>query len=104
MITPTRFIKILLPLFILIALSFFYNIHELLGLDSYVKSILDNYDASFGAPATESSPKLKGGKKSFKLDDLRKVHRPDHGTFFFGPTSDEVRIPEEFVFDPADDW
>ena len=104
----TRFIKILLPLFALIALSFFSNIHELVDLDGYAKSIKSSYDASFGAPPVDApgleSPGLKGSKKSFRLDDIKKVHRPDHGTFFFGPTSADIKIPEEHVIDVAADW
>lgn len=72
-----------------------------------MKSVRDTYDSSFGAPGssggndgTVASPV----NAEMELDEMEKVHRPDHGTFFFGSRSDEIGIPEEFVFEPGDDW
>lgn len=101
--TTTRFLKIILPFVALIASSYLFNIRELVDIEEYTNSIKSSYDASFGVPRVES-PGLKGSKMSFRLDDMRKVHRPDHGTFFFGPTSVDIKIPDEHAIDIAADW
>jgi hypothetical protein len=103
-----RFYRILLPLFLLIILSLFYNVYELDYLKDYMASMKKTYDLSFDVPLTggglKGSVKASGDVIGRSLDEMKKIHRPDHGTFFFGPTSLDVRIPEEFVFHPEDDW
>jgi len=80
----------------------------MVGLQPYFNTIMSNYHASFEVPLNDVSRGLKGsvrsGKLPMQLDDMKKVHRPDHGTFYFGPTSDEVMIPQEFVINPIDNW
>lgn len=103
----TRFPKILLPLVALIGVSLLYNLYGQKSLTDYYKNAKQVYDASFAPPV--DSPGLKGASataaaRGAKLDDLESVHLPDHGTFFFGPTSFDVKIPKQFKFDPSDDW
>jgi hypothetical protein len=108
----TRFPKILLPLVALIGVSLLYNLYGQKSLTDYYKNAKQVNDASFAPPA--DSPGLKGASgetgtataaaRGAKLDDLESVHLPDHGTFFFGPTSFDVKIPKQFKFDPSDDW
>eukprot|EP00956_Cyclotella_meneghiniana_P039302 scaffold169144_cov41-Cyclotella_meneghiniana.AAC.3 len=53
-----------------------------------MQSVRDTYDASFGAPpielehssATKKTELLVNAK--MELDEMEKVHRPDHGSFF----------------------
>ena len=102
--------RLLLPLLFLVLGSFVYNLRETVDLNAYMTSVRDTYDASFGAPpielehssATKKTELLVNAK--MELDEMEKVHRPDHGSFFFGSRSDEITIPDEFVFEPSDDW
>ena len=102
--------RLLLPLLFLVLGSFVYNLRETVDLNAYTTSVRDTYDASFGPPpielehssATKKTELLVNAK--MELDEMEKVHRPDHGSFFFGSRSDEITIPDEFVFEPSDDW
>ena len=108
------FIKVLFPLFTLIILSIIYNFRSLLDLQSYADLIQDKYDASFGVPvsggglkgssAASSKKAIEKERVMMKWEHMEQVHRPDHGTFFFGPTSEDIEIPEEFIWDPSDEW
>ena len=44
------------------------------------------------------------GMRGYKWEELKKEHRPDHGTFYFGPHSQQIKIPTDAKLDPRDDW
>jgi hypothetical protein len=91
--------KTLGPLIALVVASFIFNAHELFDLQSYFKTITGYYDESFNAPVVKGShPHV------YKWEELKKEHLPDHGTFFFGPTSHQIKIPKNATYEPYSDW
>jgi hypothetical protein len=104
--SSSSFIKIIGPLSLLAIASIVYNIHYLIDLQSYTKTIISYYDQSFDAPAIERRVNKWDdfGMWGYKWEELKKEHRPDHGTFYFGPHSQQIKIPTDAKLDPRDDW
>jgi hypothetical protein len=124
-ISPSRTAKTLCLLFALAALSAIYNIYGLTSLQSYTRQLSSGYDSSFHAPGIEERRAQKiividddGSVEKaqivddetnsrstdhphvYKWEDLKQRYRRDHGTFYFGPHSHQITIPEDAKYEP----